>query len=158
MPYVKDSLSLLVEAGSVDINYDTKSILTESAVRNGYSKIKCVSENFVYGPEMVTVVKIGDEYFTEMSFLKPYMESNGIKSISEALNNIAYANNLDTNNVGLLIECDDNVTSCINKALESGSPKQKKNAFDKIAKAINLADKLEEKGIKVRKKPSKKKK
>lgn len=158
MPFVKDSLSLLIEAGAVDINNDTKSVVRESTIRKGYNQIESVSEEFIYGPEMVPVVSINNELFTEMNFLKPYMDTNGIRSISEALNNVAEANGLSECSVGLLIESDGGVDECISKALESGSPKKKENVFDKIGKAIDITDTLKKKGIKVKKKASAKKK
>lgn len=156
MPFIKDPISLLIESSELDIKSDTKSVVRESAVRSSYANIESVSESVVYTPEMVTVVNIGNEYYTEMNLLHPYMKTNEITSIAEALNNVAAANGLSEGAIGLLIESDDNVNECIDKALESGKPKKKDGILNKISKAVDLSDKLKKSGIKVKKKKSKK--
>lgn len=157
MPFIKDSLSLLIEASAMDLKNDTSTIVRESAVRSGYNKIESVYSDVVYTPEMVTIVNVDGEYFTEMNFLHPYMKTNNIKSITEALNNIATANGLLEGSVGLLIESDEEVNDTIDKAIESGNVNKKENVFTKIGKAINLTNKLKDSGIKVKKKKNKKK-
>ena len=156
MPFIKDPISLLIESSELDIKSDTKSVVRESAVRSSYANIESVSESVVYTPEMVTVVNIGNESYTEMNLLHPYMKTNEITSIAEALNNVAAANGLSEGAIGLLIESDDNVNECIDKALESGKPKKKDGILNKISKAVDLSDKLKKSGIKVKKKKSKK--
>jgi hypothetical protein len=151
MPFVKDSLSLLIEASDIDTKRSSKSILRESAVRSSYKKIKKAANVVKYGPEIVPVIKMSDgKYYTEMNFLHPYMKSAGISSIVEALNNVALANDLDTNSVGLLIESDECVGDCISKAVECADPKRENSVLNKIDKAVSLSDKLESKGIAVR--------
>lgn len=152
MPFVKDSLSLLIEASAGDILSDTKTSFSEGAVRSGYESIEEASETVVYVPEMIPVVQIESEYYTEMNFLYPYMKTNHIKSISEALNNVAAANNLPECSVGLLIESDCSVDATITKAIESGNQKKKDSTLNKIKDAVNISDKLKKKGIKVKKK------
>ena len=152
MPFVKDPLSLLIEASDIDIKRNTKSAVRESAVRSSYDHIEEAAAPVYYGPQIVPVVEINGEYFTEMNFLHPYMKSAKIKSIAEALNNVALANGLSEGGVGLLIESGDNVTECINKAIESANPKKEKSVLDKIDKAVGISDKLKGKGINVKKK------
>lgn len=152
MPFVKDSLSLLIEASEVDLRRNTRRAISESVVRSGYDRIEEVAEPVYYGPEIVPVVNIQGEYFTEMNFLHPYMKSAKIKSIAEALNNVAEANGLPVGAVGLLIESGSNVSECIDKAIESANPKKEKNVLDKIGKSIDISDKLKSKGINVKKK------
>ena len=154
MPFVKDPLSLLIETSKTDLP-NTKMIVKESTAMSGYNGIAEVSESVVYDPSMVTVVKIGNEFFTEMNFLYPYMKSNGITSVVEALNNVAEANNLNSGDVGLLFESEDKI-ECDLK--EAKTPKKKDNVIDKVGKAVNLKDKLKDKGINVKKKKSDKKK
>lgn len=152
MPFVKDSLSLLIEASASDLNYSTTKVMKESTVRSGYASIEEVSESVVYGPEIVPVVQIGNEFFTEMNFLHPFMKTNRINSIAEALNMVARANGLREGAIGLLIESEKGVDECIGKALESGGNKKKDGVLDKIGKAVDLSGKLKKKGIKVKKK------
>lgn len=150
MPFVKDALSLLIEASEIDIKRSSKSILRESTVRSNYRNIGEASEEVIYGPEIVPVVHMKDGYYTEMSFLHPYMKSAGITSIVEALNNVASANNLDKGAVGLLIESNECVGDCISKAIESADPNKENSVLNKIDKATGLSDKLKSKGIDVK--------
>lgn len=148
MPFVKDPLSLLIETSKTDL-INTSRIVKESTALSGYAGIGSVSEAVVYDPSMVTVVRIDNEYFTEMNFLYPYMRSNGISSIAEALYHVAEANNLPRGAVGLLIESDEQI-ECNLK--EAKSNKKKNAVVDKIDKAVELKDKLKDKGIEVKKK------
>ena len=150
MPFVKDTLSLLIEASEIDIKRSSKSILRESTVRSNYRNIGEASEEVIYGPEIVPVVRMKDGYYTEMSFLHPYMKSAGITSIAEALNNVASANNLAKGAVGLLIESNECVGDCISKAIESADPNKENSVLNKIDKATGLSDKLKSKGIDVK--------
>lgn len=152
MPFVKDSLSLLIETAGSDLTTNTKAAMNESVIRSSYNHIAEASEPVLYGPEVVPVVKAGGEYFTEMNFLQPFMKSSRIKSISEALNAVAEANGLEPGAVGILIESDEGVTECIEKAIESANPKKKKAALDKMGKATDIVDKLKAKGVNVKKK------
>lgn len=154
MPFVKNAMDLLIESAEIDLKTNTKSVVKESTVRSGYSSISEASKTIIYGPEVVPVIQVDDGYYTEMNFLYPFMSSNGIKSIVEALNYVAEANNLSKGDVGLLIESEGDVNECINKALESGNSKKKDNILTKISKTIDLSNKLKGNGIKVKKKKS----
>jgi hypothetical protein len=157
MPFVKDSLSLLIEASGSDLKRNTKSIVRESAVRSNYHDIEEASSPVIYGANMIPVMNIDGKYYTEMNFLYPYMKTNGIKSIAEALNDVAMANNLDDNSVGLLIESEDEVTGKLDDALECGDQCKAESVMNKINKAIDLTKNLKDKGINVIKKASNKK-
>ena len=150
MPFVKDPISLLLECSEADLLRDTKSAIKESTIVSNYNKIEELSESVVYTPEMVTIVKIGNEYYTEMNFLQPYMKSNGIKSIAEALNDVAISNNLAPKSVGLLIESKGSVTDKIKDAINSKNTKKKNAALDKTKKAEELVDKLKDDGFNVK--------
>lgn len=152
MPFVKDSLSLLIEASASDLNYSTNRVMKESTIRSGYESIEEAAEKVIYGPEIVPVVQVGNEFFTEMNFLHPFMKTNRINSIAEALSIVAEANGLKAGDVGLLIESEKGVDECIGKALESGGTKKKDVVLEKIGKAVDLTGNLKKKGIKVKKK------
>lgn len=153
MPFVKDSLSLLIEASSNDLLTNTSEAITEGAVRAGYASIE---EAVVvpYDPQVVPVINIEGHYYTEMNFLHPYMKSNGIKSIAEALNNVATANGLPEKAVGLLIESETSVDDSITQAIESGNQKKKDSVFSKVDKAVGISKKLKKAGFDVKKKKS----
>ena len=113
--FIRDTYSLLAEAAAMDLDANTSSALTESQIDSIMESIEEVSEDIVYTAEMVSVIKVGDDYLTEMNALYPYMTSNGITSVAEALNNVARVNGLQEKAVGLLIESDKQVKDMINK-------------------------------------------
>ena len=152
--FIRDTYGLLAEAAAMDLEANTSAALTESQINNVMESIEEVSEDIVYTAEMVSVIKVGDDYLTEMNALYPYMTSNGITSVAEALNNVAQVNGLQEKAVGLLIESDDQVKSMINKAAKKGS-KAKERALDKVKKATKLPEKLKKEGFPVKKKKCK---
>lgn len=149
--FIRDTYGLLAEAAAMDLEANTSAALTESQINNVMESIEEVSEDIVYTAEMVSVIKVGDDYLTEMNALYPYMTSNGITSVAEALNNVAQVNGLQEKAVGLLIESDKQVKDMINKAAEKGS-KAKEKALDKVKKATKLPEKLKKQGFPVKKK------
>lgn len=152
--FIRDTYSLLAEAAAMDLETNTSSALTESQIDSIMESIEEVSEDIVYTAEMVSVIKVGDDYLTEMNALYPYMTSNGITSVAEALNNVAKVNGLQEKAVGLLIESDKQIKDMINKATEKGS-KAKEKALDKVKKATKLPEKLKKQGFPVKKKKCK---
>ena len=156
MPYIKDSFSILAECAAIDLP-DTKRVVRESEVRSDYENIEEAEANYTATAEMVPVVKIGEEYYTEAQFMAPFMRDAGIKSMVEALNAIAEANNLPENSVGLLIESECAVSGMIEKACQKESVKAKDAIMDKIGRASDLAKDLKSKGFPVKRKPNKKK-
>jgi len=151
MPYIKDSFSVLAECAAIDLP-GTDGIVRESEVRSDYSSIEEVSEEYIATAEMVPVVKINEEYFTEATFLAPFMRDNGVKSIAEALDAVASANNLPAKSVGLLIESECGVSEMIGKACEKENAKVKDKVLDKVSKATRLAKSLKDKGYPCKKK------
>lgn len=145
MPFIKDSFSILAECAAFDLP-DTKRAVRESEVRSAYDSIEEISEEYFAVAEAVPVVEIQDEYFTEANFLAPFMRDSGIKSISEALDAIAEANNLEPKSVGLLIESKCEVSDMIEKACQKENSKMKDAVMDRVDKAANLAKSLKEKG------------
>ena len=153
--FIKDPYSLLVEAAENDLSVNTSMALTESQVNSIMESFDEVSEDVVYTAEMVSVIKVGDDYLTEMNALYPYMKSNGITSVAEALNNVAAVNGLQEKAVGLLIESDERTSEMLAEACKKGS-KAKEKALDKIKKATKIPAKLKKEGFPVKKKSCKK--
>ena len=152
--FIKDPYSLLAEAAELDLNINTAAALTESQVNTIMESFDEVDEDVVYTAEMVSVIKVGDDYLTEMNTLYPYMKSNNITSVAEALNNVAAVNGLQEKAVGLLIESDDRTAEMIQEACKKGG-KAKEKALDKIKKATKIPAKLKKEGFPVKKKKSK---
>ena len=150
MPYIKDSFSILAECAAIDLP-DTQRVVRESEVRSGYENIEEASEYYAATVEMVPVIKMGNEYYTEAQFMAPFMRDAGIRSMTEALDCIAEANNLPAKSVGLLIESECAVSAMIEKACGKGT-KAKDNIMDKIGKATDLVNNLKSKGYPVKRK------
>lgn len=145
MPYIKDSFSILAECAAIDLA-GTDQHVRESDIISTYSNIQEISESYYASPEMVPVIKIDNEYFTETSFLAPFMRDNNVKSISEALDYVAEANNLPPKSVGLLIESKKTVTDMIGDACKKNNSKARDNAINKLNKATDLVKNLKDKG------------
>ena len=152
--FIKDPYSLLAEAASMDLSVNTSVALTESQVNTIMESFDEVNEDVVYTAEMVSVVQVGGDYLVEMNALYPYMKSNNITSVAEALNNVAAVNGLQEKAVGLLIESDDRTAEMIQEACKKGG-KAKEKALDKIKKATKIPAKLKKEGFPVKKKKGK---
>lgn len=152
--FIKDPYSLLAEAAELDLSINTAAALTESQVNTIMESFDEVDEDVVYTAEMVSVIKVGDDYLTEMNTLYPYMKSNNITSVAEALNNVAAVNGLQEKAVGLLIESDNRTAEMIQEACKKGG-KAKEKALDKIKKATKIPAKLKKEGFPVKKKKGK---
>ena len=150
MPYIKDSFSILAECAAIDLP-DTQRVVKESEIREGYNDIEEAAGNYTVAAEMVPVVQINEEYYTEAQLLAPFMRDAKIKSIAEALDAVAEANKLPAKSIGLLIESEHAVTGIIEKACAKGN-KAKDTIMDKISKATNLAKDLKSKGFNVKRK------
>lgn len=150
MPYIKDSFSILAECAAMDLP-DTKRVVRESEVRSDYGDIEEAAGNYNITAEMVPVVQIDEEYFTEAQLLAPFMRDSGIRNMAEALDAVAEANNLEPKSVGLLVESECAVTGMIEKACAKGT-KAKDAVMDKIGKATDLVKGLKDKGFKVKRK------
>ncbi len=150
MPYIKDSFSILAECAAIDLP-DTQRVVRESEVREGYNDIEEAAGEYRITAEMVPVVQIENEFYTEAQLLAPFMRDAGIRSIAEALDAIAEANKLEPKSVGLLIESECSVTGAIKKACDKGN-KAKDTIMDKIGKATDLAKDLKSKGFSVKRK------
>ena len=161
MPFINDPYSLLLEASKQDLNRNTVNALTEGAIKTRLNSFEESANEVVITAEMVSVLKVNDQYVTEMNFLHPYMKSNGIKSVEEALDNVAFVNGLQEHSVGLLIESDDYIDAMLEKACKTASKKKdasiKDKALNKIKKATDLPEKLKKDGFPVIKKKSAKK-
>lgn len=154
MPYIKDSFSILAECAAIDLP-DTRRVVRESEVRNEYENIEEATVNYTATAEMVPVVQIENEYFTEAQFMAPFMRDAGIKSMTEALDCIAEANNLSKKSVGLLVESNCSINAMIEKACQKESAKAKDAVMNKIGKATDLVKDLKSKGYPVKRKPNK---
>ena len=153
MSFIKDPLVLLAECAAADLDTNTELSITESSLLRAYDSIEECTDEVQIGAKMVPVIKVDGVFVTEMNWLAPYMNANGITSIMEALNDIAMSNGLPEKSVGLLVESKDTVSGIISKVVV-GAKKQK--TMDKLGKNQSLLDKLKKAGYPVKRKKNKK--
>ena len=157
MPYIKDTFSILAECAAIDLP-DTRRIVRESEVRSDYENIEEATVDYAATAEIIPVIQIENQYFTEAQFMAPFMRDAGIRSMVEALDIIAEANGLPAKSVGLLIESECSISGMIEKACQKESSKVKDAVMNKIGKATDLAKDLKSKGYPVKRKANKNKK
>lgn len=108
--------SLLEECAATDMGECTENELSKNNILDTYRDITVeVPEDVVYSAETIPVIKIEDDYVVESHFLVPFMRTNGITSIKEALDQLTDANELDTK-VGLLVDPIDVVANAADTA------------------------------------------
>lgn len=113
-------------------------------------------EDIEYTEEMVHVfARPSGSYIVESDLLGKYMESNGIKSVKEAISNIAEFNKIDADSITLLVESSDYVSELIE---EAKSMKDSKKVINQGTSTAKFLKDVKTEGIKVAKKKSKKKK
>ena len=108
--------SLLEECMATDMGECTENELSKHNILDTYKDITVeVPEDVVYSAEAIPVLKIDDNFVVESHFLAPFMISNSITSIKEALDALTDANELDTK-VGLLVDPVDVVANAADTA------------------------------------------
>lgn len=154
MPFIKNPYDVLLEAAKGDLECNTEGYLTESEIKTKLKNVEEVKYNAVITAEMVSVFDIAGDYLVEMNSIAGYMKTNKIRTVEEALDNIAEANNVEPMSVGLLMESDSYVYAMLEKASKMKNKSSKNKALDKINKSTDLIDRLKGKGYKVKKKKS----
>jgi len=154
-------INIMLEAAGADLSCNTQRIYTEGEMLKKYSSLETFDYNISENAIPIYQDKTDGGYFVELANVYPYMEYNGISTVYEALNNIAYAHGLNENQIGLLVESEGCVSCMINNAIKesnkSGNDKAREAANKKVGKVTKLIDDLIDKGVKVKKKPDKEK-
>lgn len=157
--FTNSQFNILAEAASMDLAADTRTTLSEADIKATMESFEEISEDIKVTAEMVKVIAVNNEFFTEANDIVPFMKSNNIKSMAEALNIVAEANGLNEREVGLLIESDDYINAMLEKAdakvEKTGDKKAKTAVLNKIKKATELPKKLKDQGFPVKKKKCK---
>ena len=160
MPFIKNTFSLLSEAAELDLTVDTEGYLTESEIKKTLDSIEETTEPVIVTAEMVPVINIDECLLTQINYLSPYMKCNGIKTVAEALDNVAMVNGLEPKSVGLLIESEDSISVMVEKANAKAKKTKNNNAknkvLDQIKKGTDLVGKLKKDGYTVKKECSSK--
>ena len=112
-------------------------------------------EDIEYTEEMVHVFgRKNGQYLVEADLLAKYMTSSHIKSVKEAIDNIARCNNIDASKVGLLIESSEYVSDLIAEAKSMKNDKARKKLLNEGSSTAEFLKNIKTEGIKVVKKKS----
>lgn len=126
------------------VSDELKTVYTECV-----NNMPIIPKNLVaYRREMVPVFQNESKYYIEMDNVMKYMESANIKDVSEAMENIAEANDISTDSLSLVIESKEYMESVMESAIEM-SKTGDKSLLENCELSIKLLNMLESEGINV---------
>lgn len=141
-------LELMAEAAKAE-NFETNNVLTDaisSELKSAFAGIECCPIEINYTQEMVNVVEDNEEYYVEMSDVSKYMVSQQVKTVKEALSNIAECNSIEVSKINVVVESEDYFNAFLEAAKKD---KKKEKELKGVAK---LLTKMKKEKIKVVKK------
>lgn len=162
----KNALTIISEAaGSDEYNTDDVSFELDDEFENDieadYTDFDELEddENIEYTAEMVNIIKTKrGRLVMEFDMLAKYMNSANITDIEEAMQNVCEANGADYDNTYLVLESQEDMMSIVQEAKSKLNKKAKVKIFTKLRDSSNFLKTVKNKGIKVVKKKSNKKK
>lgn len=158
-----NGLSVLKEcAGTDDSNCDdvyADELLDD--LDDAYDDTEELPDDLDYEDDMVNVIEVdeaaGVKYVMEMDSLYKLMESKNI-DVYNAFQSVCECNNLDPNNVGIVIESDDEADDFVDEVKDcQKDSKTEKKKHKQVKEAYDFLKNLKNKGIKTFKKKSKNK-
>ena len=141
-------LELMAEAAKAE-TFETDNVVTNaisSELKAAFAGIESCPIDINYTQEMVNVVEDDEEYYVEMSDVSKYMVSQQVRTVKEALNNIAECNSIDVSKMVIVVENEDYFNAFLEAAKKD---KKKEKELKGVAKLLN---KLKKEKIKVVKK------
>jgi len=141
-------LELMAEAAKAE-TFEVDNVLTNAIsgeLKSAFAGIECCPIEINYTQEMVNVVEDNDVYYVEMSDVSKYMVSQQVKTVKEALSNIAECNDIDASKMTVVVESEDYFFAFLEAAKKD---KKKEKELKGVAK---LLGKLKKEKIKVVKK------
>lgn len=141
-------LEILSEAAKAE-SFETDNVLTNSIaaeLKSVFADVDVCPVDMCFTQEMVNVVEDDGAYFVELSDIAKYMVSEQVKSVKEAIGNVAECNNIKASDMTVVIESEEYF-----KAFLEACKKDKKKEKE-LKGAANLIKKLKKAKIKVCKK------
>lgn len=149
--FSKSCIDIIKEASASE-DYNATNIISDELKT---SFIECVNDMpiidkkvVLYNRNMVPVFKNESSYFIEMDNVFKYMKSFEITDIKEAMENIAEVNNINIEDMSLVIESEDYMSSVIESAIAQ-SKAGDKTLLENCELTIKLINMLESEGINV---------
>lgn len=167
--FIKDPYNILLEACKSECGEcnDLAEEEVEQELEDEYAEVEEVEDGETfYNADMVNVIRHDPDpveedadvyYLVDMEDLGKYMDVNEIKEPEEAIEQIADANGIEESAICIVIESDDAMKQLIEEAKNIKKSDAKKIKLGKISGATKLIKDLKNKGIKLKKKKSKKK-
>lgn len=145
---LSNPLEIMAEAAKAE-SFETNNVLTDSIaseLKSAFSGIEHCPIEINYTQEMVNVIEDNEEYYVEMSDVSKYMVSQQVKTVKEALNNIAECNSIEVSKITVVVESEDYFNAFLEAAKKD---KKKEKELTGVAK---LLKKMKKEKIKVVKK------
>lgn len=158
--FSKNILDLVKESAETDAEI-LDSIMDDEVLNDfdtTYKELNELPDDLFYEDASIPLYQASkDMYVVEADMLDKFMTSNKINNPVMAIAQLAEANNISADNIGVLFESSDSASDIIEEAKQTKSHSKKKK-LDLIKKSSDFLKNLKNKGIKVFKKKSSKKK
>ena len=141
-------LELMAEAAKAE-TFEVDNALTNALageLRTVFADIEVSPIEVNFTQEMVNVVEDNEEYYVEMSDVSKYMISQQVKTVKEALANIAECNSIEASKITVVVESEEYFNAFLEAAKKD---KKKEKELKGVAK---LLAKMKKDKIKVVKK------
>lgn len=163
MALFKNAAEIIAESAELDLQVMAASnILTEEVTNNFLAETKNIptmEDGFlVYTEEVVPIFEYKDMAVVELDNLYKFMESSGLESVTDALNALGEHYNLDPQNICVVIESDEELYEALEETKKSTGLGIKEKKLGVMSKATETIFGLKDAGVKLLKKPVKKKK
>lgn len=163
MALFKNPATIIAESAELDLEVMAASnILTEEVTNNFLVETENIPTMedgvLVYTEEVVPVFSYKDMAAVELDNLQKFMESSGHESVTDALNALGEHYNLDPQNICVVIESDEAIHEALEEAKKTTGFELKDRKLGVMNKATETIFGLKDAGVKLLKKPNKKKK
>lgn len=152
MALIKPAFQILSESAEVDINKSTTLAIKENTINKVFASVEESGEEMIVSAAMVPVVENAGDHLADLQYVSAFMELASVKSIAEALDLIAEANNLPEKSVGLHLDYEGYISTIQEAASKAKDKNAKEKILDKASKVADVVDNLKKKGYKVKKK------
>lgn len=147
----KSYTNILKEAAMAD-DFQVLDLISDE-IKTAYDE--CIKEMVVipkntvaYRAEMVPVFQNESQYFVEFDNMAKYMKSAEVTDVSIALDNIAEANDIDTDKLSVVIESKEYMKSVIDEAIKQ-SKAGDKSLLESCELSMKLIEMMKSEGINV---------
>lgn len=131
-------LEIMAEAAKAE-TFETDNVITNaisSELKSAFGKIDTCPIDINFFKEMVNVIEDEGEYYVEMSDVSKYMVSQQVKTVKEALNDIAECNNIDVAKMTVVVESEEYFNAFLEAAKKDKKKEKELNGVAKLLKKM----------------------